>query len=316
MTRRSSLPIVALVVAVSVFGSSAAWLQQLRERMFPAPVQREDVLYITSGEALRRLTVGYNALTADLYWIRAIQHFGAIRLRLAEHARGIETGEPVPTGFPLLHPLLDLTTTLDPHFNIAYRFGSVFLAEPFPGGAGRPDLAIALLEKGLRVRPDRWEYMQDIGFVHYWWREDYQSAARWFERASQVTGAPWWLRSLAAVTLAEGGDRRSSRLMWQALYESAEIEWLKRDAERRLAQLRVLEDMDALQALVDELANTRGTPPAGWGEAIRAGLLRGTPVDPAGLPYLIDGAGRVHPSPDSPLLPLPVEPKRIGPLAS
>ena len=49
--------------------------------------------------------------------------------------------------------MLDLTTTLDPLFNVAYRFGAIFLAEPYPGGAGRPDLAIALLEKGLQARP-------------------------------------------------------------------------------------------------------------------------------------------------------------------
>ena len=38
--------------------------------------------------------------------------------------------------YQLLYPLLDITTTLDPHFNIAYRFGAIFLSEPYPGGAG------------------------------------------------------------------------------------------------------------------------------------------------------------------------------------
>ena len=51
--------------------------------------------------------------------------------------------------YDLLYPLLDLTTTLDPLFNIAYRFGAIFLAEAYPAGAGRPDLAVALLEKGI-----------------------------------------------------------------------------------------------------------------------------------------------------------------------
>ena len=34
---------------------------------------------------------------------------------------------------------------------MAYQFGALFLAEQPPGGPGRPDLAIALLEKGLRA---------------------------------------------------------------------------------------------------------------------------------------------------------------------
>ena len=84
-----------------------------------------------------------------------------------------------------LVPLLDLTTTLDPRFHIAYRFGSIFLAESPPGGPGRPDLAIELLEKALRERPDRWEYMQDIGFVHYWWTHDYKAASEWLRRRAR-----------------------------------------------------------------------------------------------------------------------------------
>ena len=79
-----------------------------------------------------------------------------------------------------------ITTTLDPRFNIAYRFGSVFLAEPYPRGADRPDLAVALLEKGLRERPDKWQYLQDIGFVHYWFRHDFLAAAEWFQKAADV----------------------------------------------------------------------------------------------------------------------------------
>ena len=170
---------------------------------------------------------------ADLYWIRTIQYYGRTKLKTRD-----STAAPGPdTDYHLLYPLLDLTTTLDPRFNIAYRFGAIFLAEAPPGGAGRPDLAIALLEKGLRERPDKWEYMQDIGFVHYWWRHDYPAAAAAFEKASQIPEAPWFLRSLAATTIAEGGDRRSSRTMWEAIRASAEVDWLRKDAERRLMQL-------------------------------------------------------------------------------
>ena len=48
-----------------------------------------------------------------------------------------------------------------------------------------------------------WEYYQDIGFVHYWWRQDYVQAGEWFTRASTFPGAPFWLTTIAATTLAE-----------------------------------------------------------------------------------------------------------------
>ena len=272
---RSPMRTIGTVVLVAVLMGTAAGVQAVRESRAPLAAPDEETLYVTSGQTLRRLTAGYAALAADLYWIRAIQYYGGVKLRLdtdKEDAPGqAARGEGVD--YRLLYPLLDLTTTLDPRFNIAYRFGAIFLAEPFPGGAGKPELAIALLEKGLTARPDRWEYMQDIGFVHYWWRHDYAEAARWFERASQVDGAPWFLRSLAATTLAEGGDRRSSRTMWEAIRESAEIDWLRQDAERRLMQLDAADFIDQIQAEVNR-ARAAGVQAASWDDLIRAGADR------------------------------------------
>jgi hypothetical protein len=292
--------------------AGAVQLEAARERRYSKNEADEPSLYLRSGLAVRRLSGAYGSLAADLDWIRTIQYYGGTKQRLAD--RQSAGPEPpamladTPTdGYALLYPLLDLTTTLDPRFNIAYRFGAVFLAEAYPRGAGRPDLAIALLEKGLAARPDKWEYMEDIGFVHYWYRHDFRSAAEWFQKASEVPGAPWWLRSLAATTLAQGGDRRSSRAMWEAIRASAEIDWLRNDAERRLAQLHALDDMDGLQSRVDDFVRRTGQPPASWTVLVRAGVLPGTPVDPSRTAYeLIDGHVRLASS--SPLWPMPVEP--------
>ena len=306
----SRLRTVGAVVVAAVLLGGAAAVQAAREQRVPPPPPSEDSLYLTSGTAVRRLTVGYSALAADLYWIRAIQYYGGVKLRFQkEQPPAAQPGGAPVEAYPLLYPLLDLTTSLDPWFNIAYRFGSIFLAEPYPGGAGRPDLAVTLLEKGLAARPDKWEYMQDIGFVHYWWRHDYRAASDWFARASTVDGAPWFLKSLAATTLAEGGDRQSSRTMWEAIRASAEIDWLRNDAERRLSQLDAADWIDQVQADVNR-ARAAGAPTSSWADLIRAGALRGVPVDPTRTPFELDPSGTVRLSRQSPLFPLPLEPQR------
>jgi tetratricopeptide (TPR) repeat protein len=244
---------------------------------------------------MKRLALSYDSLLADLYWIRAVQHYGGTRLSTDPDKR-----------YDLLYPLLDLTTSLDDRFNIAYYYGSTFLAEAPPGGPGRPDLAIALLEKGLRAQPDKWEFAQWIGFVHYWWRQDYQQAAAWFSRAAQFPGAPIWMAPLAASTLTEGGSRQASRFMWEEIARTAEDEWFRNEARRRLQQLDAMDQLDQLRTIAARFSEQRGAPASDWSELRAAGYLKGTPVDPTGTPYRLD-AGIVTVDRSSRLWPLPAQ---------
>jgi tetratricopeptide (TPR) repeat protein len=255
----------------------------------------ENLLYVRSPEAMKRLALSYDSLLADLYWIRAVQHYGSTRLSIDPNKR-----------YDLLFPLLDLTTSLDDRFNIAYYYGSTFLAEAPPGGPGRPDLAIALLEKGLRAQPDKWEFAQWIGFVHYWWRQDYQEAAAWFSRAAEFPGAPIWMAPLAASTLTEGGSRQASRFMWEEIARTAEDEWFRNEARRRLQQLDAMDQLDQLRTVAARFTQQRGAPPSNWSDLRAAGYLKGTPVDPTGTPYRLD-AGVVTLDRGSRLWPLPAE---------
>jgi hypothetical protein len=311
MNAQSPAAVVATATLVAVLLAAAVQLQATRERAYPPGDETEESLYLRSGVALRRATGAYNALFADLYWLRAIQYYGGAKQR--QDALGgmmAAVAEPPPSiaadAYPLLYPLLDITTTLDPRFNIAFRFGAIYLAEPYPRGAGRSDLAIALLEKGLNERPDKWEYMEDIGFVHYWFRHDFRAASAWFKKASDVPGAPWWLRSLAATTLAQGGDRQSSRAMWTAILQTAELDWLRKDAQRRLLQLQALDAVEELQRVVDSYSRRTGAV-ADWRALVAARLLPGVPLDPTGAPFDLTG-GRVQLSRSSSLWPPPEEP--------
>jgi len=254
-----------------------------------------NLLYVRSPQVLRRATLSFQAVLADIYWIRAVQHYGGTKLSTGPNKQ-----------YDILYPLLDLATSLDPYFDVVYKFGSVFLAEPYPAGAGRPDQAIALLQKGLRTQPDKWELAQGVGFVYYWWLADYQNAAMWFNRGADMHGAPDWLRPLAAVTLAEGGNRRSSRTLWTEIARNSDADWLRTQAAFRLKQLDALDGIDVVERFVQEYRARTGALPASWGEMMRSGFLRGVPADPAGVPFQLDPAtGKVTLDPKSPLNPLP-----------
>jgi len=296
---------LAFALTMVLLIGTAVGLQAARDSRFPQAVIDNRLLYVTSGEFAKKLALSYDALLADVYWIRALQHYGRDRRSNA------------PKRYDLLFPLLDLTTSLDPHFALAYRFGAIFLMEPFPGGAERPDLAIRLLEKGIRQTPDRWEYYLDIGFVYYWRLSDYKKAAMWFQRGGDRPNGPWWLRTYAAVMLAKGGDRPSSRFLWQNFYETADNDWMKQNAERRLLQLDALDQIDKLQVIVREYQRRRGELPRSWSDVVVAGLLPAEPLDPLGIAYLLDAdTGTIRVSPSSNLSPLPVEPPPITPRES
>jgi len=294
---RSSAMVSGVVIAVLFAG--VVGLQAARERLGSGPAPSAvtgHVLYVRSSQFLTRAALSYRSLVADVYWIRAIQHYGGTKLSKDPNKQ-----------YDLLFPLLDLTTSLDPHFNVAYRFGAIFLAEPPPAGPGRPDQAIALLQKGLQAQPERWEFAEDIGFVHYWWEHDYMKAAEWFRRAADMPNAPNWMSGLAAVTLAQGGNRESSRRLWQEMLKDQDAaDWIMSQARFRLTQLDALDQIDALERVVNAYAQRSGSLPRTWEDVVRAGYLRGIPVDPERHPYQLDPLrGRVGLDPHSPLNPLP-----------
>jgi hypothetical protein len=265
-----------LVFAALACVATAIGVQYVRDRVTPPADERETFLYVPSGTALKRMALGYDALLADVYWIRAVQYFGGQTLAARAELK-----------HDLLYPLLDITTTLDPYFNIAYRFGSVFVAEGAPR-PGRPDLAVQLLEKGSRVMPDRWQYPYDIAFIHYWWLRDYKGASAWFTKASRIPGSPEWMPGLAGVTLIKGGDRAGARFLWRQIYESAEQEYMRRTASHRLVQLDILDELDRLNAALDRVAAESGTRPTSWEPLARRGWLRRVPpTDPSGSAYVI-----------------------------
>ena len=250
---------------------------------------QEEVLYLWSGEHVRRLFPGFEGLAADVYWLRTVQYYGGQRLFAHDKK------------FELLLPLIEITTTLDPRLVIAYQYGATFLCERPPEGAGRCDQGVAVLEKGVAAMPHDWRLRQDLGFFHFIFRNDPQRAAEILMEAAELPGAAFWLRNLAAMVLAKGGNRESSRAIWRQIYEQSEGH-LKENALQHLEVLDAYDAADALQSLVAEMERRTGRRPETLDELRAAGLIRRRPVDESGAPFLYDReSGTVRVSPQSKL---------------
>jgi len=291
MTGRRGV-IATLMFALGSVGVAAGVLHA-RESSYSLPQVTERLLYLKSAKAADRLALSFDSVVADIYWIRTIQHYGR------DYKNRKQTNR-----FELLYPLLDLTTTLDPHFLIAYRFGAHFLSARPPEGPGRPDQAIALLEKGLAATPGRWELAHDIAFINYLYTGDFKQAGIWFDKASRMPNAPPWLKQLAATTLARGGDRKTAVEILLRM-RSSEERYIQLAAERALMQIAAIEGAEQLTAIVNAFKARTGRYPTSWQELIAVRMLQGIPGDPTKTAYAYDPAtGTVSISEDSPLMPI------------
>jgi hypothetical protein len=250
--------------------------------------QEQDEVLVRSPKLMRLLTSEYSPLAADIYWTRAVQYYGGKRL-----------GQD--TNLESLWPLLDLATTLDPNLIPAYRFGATFLSEPEPRGAGRPDLAVKLLERGLAANPQVWRLNQDLGNVYYLELKDYEKAGQTYLEGSEKPGAAPWMKVMAARFLEKGESRETAAMLWNEVYESSTDESLKENARINLQLLRADEDIDHLNEIAGQFAKRFGRPARSMREIMQAGLIGGEPLDPAGYPYAIGADGKARISQKSPL---------------
>lgn len=250
--------------------------------------QEQDDLVLRSDKAVKLMSLEYGPLLADIYWTRVVQYYG---LKHIQHAADQQ----------LLWPLLDLTTTLDPHLLVAYRFGAIFLSDPSRSGAHDPGHAVELLQRGIQENPEYWRFYEDLGFVYYFGYKDYAKASAAFLEGSKQPGAQVWMGVLAAKTAEEGGTLATSAFLWDQLYRSTSDPNIKKTSLMHLQLLQAENDCNRLDTLGVEYEKRHGRRPDTLRDLINDGLLTAVLADPLGFPYTFDTDGKAQLNPASPL---------------
>jgi tetratricopeptide (TPR) repeat protein len=298
--RKNSVTITASILLVFCLVGCVGVLRLVDAVRPSATLQ--DVLFISSPKVLRRLSLGYEGLLADIYWTRAVQYFGGNR---ATH----------PESYDLLYPLLDITTTLDPHLLVAYQFGGNFLSPRPPNGAGQPQQAIRLIEKGIRENPNEPKLYYGLGFIYYDLK-DFERASQAFDEGAKLPHAHQFMRILAAQMAVHSGDVETARLLWLGVYESSSVKDIRDNAVAHLRALQVDADVAKLQQAVTRYGQKTGFLPPDMMALVKIGILPGIAVDPNGHPYKLTPEGRIEvQNPDDfPFITKGVPPGYAGPI--
>jgi pentatricopeptide repeat protein len=214
-TRRTQA--VALALSFLALGGAFLAAQRLEGRAVDRAEQLEPIFF-PRAEILRPALLGFTGLAADLTWIRTVQYFGG-RMERREL-------------FPQLYQLVDVTTSLDPHFLDAYVYGGLFLtiARQYPN-------AIAIYEKGIAANPTAWQIPHDLGRLYFLELHDYKLALHYWEITDRLPGRPHYIPRFLIRLQAKTGHVETALELWQQMLERSDNEDVRQIARREISKL-------------------------------------------------------------------------------
>jgi len=275
---------MALGLVVVIGMACAALLVRRLDTLRPPPDPNaiDESLYL-DGKTARRMSLGFNGLAADWYWMRSLQYVG----RKIINVDNVQIDSLARLNLKLLAPLLDTATTLDPEFLDPYEYAAIVLPSI------NVEEAIRITKNGIDANPNAWRLYQHLGYI-YWQQQNYQAASETYGRGAQIAGAPPWMEAMKAKMAADGGSRSTAREIYTRMYEQSADDKVRDMARKRLLQLDSLDQRDAFRKLFAAYQTRMGKCPNSWKEiepvfrALRVPVdASGAPLDPSGMPYVL-----------------------------
>jgi tetratricopeptide (TPR) repeat protein len=271
--------VIGLVFAISL----SRWIDSQHAPLNAA--NTDESLYL-NGKTARRMSLAFNGLAADWYWMRSLQYVGRKIVNLPENVELDSLGQ---LNLKTLAPLLDTATTLDPQFLDPYEYAAVVLR------AVDVDEAIRITKKGIDANPNAWKLYQHLGYI-YWQQGNFKAAADAYGRGAEIQGAPPFFAAMKARMFAEGGSRDTAREVYRQMFEQSSDDSVKEMARRRLMQLDSLDERDVLKRILSVYQARTGHCPTNWTDIepvlrnLRVPLeATGAPLDPSGVAYVLKG---------------------------
>jgi hypothetical protein len=230
----------------------------------------KDALILPPAELLRKYSLGFENLFADLLWIRGISsrynwsdaflpsngctfnddhthHHTVERTKSANHpdlssghSHGIENRPHYDRPrYPVryLFEVCNTVTSLDPNYLFPYKITSVILL-----GEKLHEESITLLLKGMVHHPGNW-FFPYFTAINFYFMKDFEKAAHYMRNASALPGCPEGARTLIASFYAQHFDPNVGLRFLLEYYNSIQDRELKDFIKVKIERMNLQHDL-------------------------------------------------------------------------
>ncbi|MBI3627615.1 MAG: hypothetical protein HY220_02625 [Candidatus Sungbacteria bacterium] len=264
-----ALPIkifIPLALWALIITSQYQW-DRLRGKTDPLP------FLVPPPRTVRAIDLGLHNAAANLLWLNTIQEFSDIRWK---HYEKIFVSN------------INTINELDPKFSYPYAFAAIIIPAIDPA---KTNIAIEIGKRGVLNSPADWR-------IPYYVALDYHTlgkradAARYFDIASRVPGAPEAVKTIAANYGAAKNIRVQTEQIWTSIYETSNDEVLRERAKLYIEHFQIL---DILDKAVAQYKQKTGSFPVSLDDLVKKQIIRFIPPDPFSIRYTIDQYGILRP---------------------
>lgn len=225
---------------------------------------QDEIGTLPTGEFIKGAALGYDALLADVFWVRATLLFGD------------RFGDEDQQWYSWLYHMIDLTTDLDPDFRAAYKYGGIMLRV----NGVFVDQSSLIFQKGMRQLPEEWYFPFGIAMNFYLHRKDPGLAGAYLTKAVKTGNGPFYLRNLTASMLGDSDQLGPALLFLEEEYQAVREDRARRAVEIKILEIRYLIARREAGAVVAEFRRTTGVLPTEPPDVAAAGFV--LPADPLG----------------------------------
>ena len=227
---------------------------------------------------MKPLSLEFKGLMSDILLVKFMTFVGGKTERLDEF-----TDED----WGSIRYTLDTITDLDPYFWDAYLFSQVFLTwdEKNYGAANE------MLAKARKYLPEDYRIPYYMGLNSYRFANDNINGAKYLMEASKISGAPFYLATLAARLSAYSSDYQRGIIFLQEMLKQTENTDI---AEQYKLRIQALESMFLLDRAVTKYKEKNKRLPEKLSELVANSIIEEIPSDPYGGTFYLSKDGRVE----------------------